>query len=209
MKYVNPIFVLVKLVFGICAMNVIYIAKTCYTIVKRILDTFQLYKRFLWLNFKAKVLNLFVASTRYIFFRLLGLLSGNKLVRSMGPLNEVKEPHLYAAIRALFGQPIANTRILTLTAVGINLCGLSGTAGNEPSGDNTKGKCNKSLAEIGKILDKRGRPREKEAERYSERERENSEKSWSTGARLSTLTDFRAVTVLCGPLCFGTCIIFC
>lgn len=41
----------------------------------------------------------------------------------MGPLNEVKEPHLYAVIRALFGQPIANTRILTLTAVGINLCG--------------------------------------------------------------------------------------
>lgn len=46
----------------------------------------------------------------------------------MGPLNDVKEPHLYAVIRALFGQPIANTRILTLTAVGINLCGLSGTA---------------------------------------------------------------------------------
>lgn len=44
----------------------------------------------------------------------------------MGPLNEMKEPRLYAAIRALFGQPIANTRILTLTAVGINLCGLSG-----------------------------------------------------------------------------------
>lgn len=46
-----------------------------------------------------------------------------KVDRSMGPLNEVKEPHLYAVIRALFGQPIANTRILTLTAVGINLCG--------------------------------------------------------------------------------------
>lgn len=93
-----------------------------------------------------------------------------------------------------FGQPIANTRILTLTAVGINLCGLSG---NEPSGDNTKGKCNKSLAEIGKILDKRGRPSEKKAVREQERDRDTVEKSWSTGAWLSTLTDFPAVTVLC------------
>lgn len=89
--------------------------------------------------------------------------------------------------------------------------GCLATAGNEPSGDNTKGKCNKSLAEIGKILDKRGRPREKESVRKQEREkdRDTVKKSWSTGAWLSTLTDFRAVTVLCGPFCFGTCIIFC
>lgn len=75
--------------------------------------------------------------------------------------------------------------------------GCLATAGNEPSGDNTKGKCNKSLAEIGKILDKRGRPSEKEALREQERDRDTVEKSWSTGAWLSTLTDFQAVTVLC------------
>lgn len=108
----------------------------------------------------------------------------------MGPLNEVKEPHLYAAIRALFGQPIANTRILTLTAVGINLCGLSGTAGNEPSGDNTKGKCNKSLAEIGKILDKRGRLREKrDRERISGKELVN----WSPSKYLDRLSSCDSV----------------
>lgn len=76
--------------------------------------------------------------------------------------------------------------------------GCLATAGNEPSGDNTKGKCNKSLAEIDKILDKRGRPSEKEALREQERDRDTLKKSWSTGAWLSTLTDFRAVTVLCG-----------
>lgn len=59
----KPIFVLVKLVLGNCAMNVIYIAKTWYTIV---IDTFQLFKRLFCLNFKAKVLNLFVASMRDI-----------------------------------------------------------------------------------------------------------------------------------------------
>lgn len=75
--------------------------------------------------------------------------------------------------------------------------GCLATAGNEPSGDNTKGKCNKSLAEIGKILDKRGRPSEKKALREQERDRDTVEKSWSTGAWLSTLTDFRVVTVLC------------
>lgn len=75
--------------------------------------------------------------------------------------------------------------------------GCLATAGNEPSGDNTKGKCNKSLAEIGKILDKRGRPSEKEALREQERDRDTVKKSWSTGAWLSTLTDFQAVTVLC------------
>lgn len=75
--------------------------------------------------------------------------------------------------------------------------GCLATAGNQPSGDNTKGKCNKSLAEIGKILYKRGRPSEKEALREQERDRDTVKKSWSTGAWLSTLTDFQAVTVLC------------
>lgn len=37
--------------------------------------------------------------------------------------------------------------------------------GNEPSGDNTKGKCNKGLTEIGKIKDIHGRQSEGERER--------------------------------------------
>lgn len=103
-----------------------------------------------------------------------------------------------------FGQPIANTRILTLTAVGINLCGLSG---NEPSGDNTKGKCNKSLAEIGKILDKRGRPREKASERERQRYSGKELVNWSLAKYLDRLSS--CDSVVCGPFCFGTCIIFC
>lgn len=38
---------------------------------------------------------------------------------------------------------------------------------------------------------------EKEAAREQERDRASVKKSWSTGAWLSTLTDFRVVTVLC------------
>lgn len=39
--------------------------------------------------------------------------------RSMGPLNEVQEPHL--CMRPTLASLLANTRISTLTAVGINL----------------------------------------------------------------------------------------